>query len=560
MKRVFHFTLVLAVAALTLTSCNCFKKMASNGSSVTFSSSPEILALNNGMVSAEVSVNIPADYFNKKSIVKITPTMVFDGGEVAGTPIYYQGTSVKDNYKVVSAKGGTFTETVEFEYTDDMKLSQLFAVVEFKCDGKDEYALYDASTGAVAKEDVEASVAGVFIADGVNTMQQDIKYEAMMMPVENNYQRVLTEVTKADIVFGISSSVVNKSALNSSDIDGFKATVDAQTGNDRIEQKIFANGYASPDGPEKFNDKLSTSRSESAKKAMDKILKDYDLDIDVAAYGEDWDGFKELVAASNIKDKNLILQVLSLYSSSAQREAEIKNLAVVYGELKSDILPQLRRTQMVNSSDVTGKSDAEMVALVKSNSLNQLTVEELLHLAEDVLTECSEKVAVLEYAASNYNDARAYNNLGILYTAGGDTDKAMAAFEKAAQLGASSTEVNNNLALANLSNSDVDEAKKYQGAATSTTNSSIGMATGDYSAKGVDGYNAAIAAFMREDYSAASSAIADCKTADADYLRAAIAVRTGDLKVAEAQLNSAISKDASLKAKAETDVNLKPLF
>ncbi|MFR9649161.1 MAG: hypothetical protein SNJ33_04135 [Rikenellaceae bacterium] len=560
MKRVFHFTLALAVAALTLTSCNCFKKMASNGSSVTFVSAPEVLALNNGVVAADVTVNIPAGYFNKKSVVKITPTIVFDGGEVAAAPIYYQGVSVKDNYKVVGENGGSFTESVEFDYVEGMKLSQLVAVVEFKCDGKDEYALYDASTGSISKEDVAAAVAGVFVAEGVNTMQQDIKYGALMMPIDNSYQRVLTEVTKADIAFNISSSLVRNSTLKSSEIDDFKAKVDAQTGNDRIEQNLFANGYASPDGPEKFNDKLSTARSTSAKKAMDKILKDYGLDIDVAAYGEDWEGFKELVAASDIKDKNLILQVLSLYSSSAQREAEIKNLSVVYGELKSDILPQLRRTQMVNSSDVTGKNDEEMVALVKSNSLSELTVEELLHLAADVLTECKEKVAVLEYAASNFDDARAYNNLAILYTCGGKTDKAIAAFEKAAKMGASSKEVNNNLALVNLSNGDVDEAKKYQSAATPSTKSAIAMATGDYSAKGVEGYNAAIAAFMREDYSAASSAIAECKSADADYLRAAIAVRTGDLKVAEAQLNSAISKDASLKAKAEGDVNLKPLF
>ena len=41
-----------------------------------------------------------------------------------------------------------------------------------------------------------------------------------------------------------------------------------------------------------------------------------DRDVDAAAYGEDWDGFKELVEKSDIKDKNLILQVLSLYNSS----------------------------------------------------------------------------------------------------------------------------------------------------------------------------------------------------------------------------------------------------
>ncbi len=560
MKRVFSFTLALAIAAVTLTSCNCFKKMAADATAVTFSSTPEVLALNNGVVSADITVNIPAEYFNKKSIVKVTPVMVYEGGSVEGTPIFYQGSSVTGNYKVVSDAGGSYTETVEFEYTEDLKLSKLVAVIELKCDGKDEFATYNASTGEATTDAVDPAEAGVYIADGVNTMQLDIKYCALMMPVSNNYQRVLTEVTKANIDYSINSSNVKKTAVETAQVDEFKATVDAQSGNDRIAQKLFANGYASPDGPEKFNDKLSSARSESAKKAMDKILADYGLTIDVAAYGEDWDGFRELVAASDIKDKNLILQVLGLYSSSTQREAEIKNLSAVYGELKSDILPQLRRTQMVNSSDITGKSDAEMAALVKSNSLSELTLEELLHLEANVLEACSEKVAVLEYAAKNFNDARAYNNLGILYTCAGEEAKAAAAFDKAAKGGASAKEVNNNLALVNLSSQNIDEAKKYQSAVSPATKSAMAMAEGDYSAKGIEGYNAAIAAFMREDYSAASSAIASCTTADADYLRAAIAVRTGDLKVAEAQLNSAVAKDASLADKAKSDVNLLPLF
>jgi hypothetical protein len=45
-------------------------------------------------------------------------------------------------------------------------------------------------------------------------------------------------------------------------------------------------------------------------------------------------------------------------------------------------------------------------------------------------------------------------------------------------------------------------------------------------------------------------------SAKADYLRAVIACKEGDVNGAKAQLNSAISKDASLKAKAAKDVNL----
>ena len=128
--------------------------------------------------------------------------------------------------------------------------------------------------------------------------------------------------------------------------------------NDRATQNIAVKGYASPDGPVKFNDKLSKARSESGKKVVAKLLKDSGLDIDAAAYGEDWDGFKELVEQSNIKDKDLILQVLSLYNSPAERETEIKNMSTVFNELKKDILPQLRRSVIVNTIDLEGKTDA----------------------------------------------------------------------------------------------------------------------------------------------------------------------------------------------------------
>jgi hypothetical protein len=58
---------------------------------------------------------------------------------------------------------------------------------------------------------------------------------------------------------------------------------------------------------------------------------------------------------------------------------------------------------------------------------------------------------------------------------------------------------------------------------------------------------------------AAKKCIASCNSAKSDYLRAVIACKEGDLKTAKAQLNSAVSKDASLKAKAAKDVNLAAL-
>ena len=78
-------------------------------------------------------------------------------------------------------------------------------------------------------------------------------------------------------------------------------------------------------------------------------------------------------------------------------------------------------------------------------------------------------------------------------------------------------------------------------------------------AQNLDGYNEAVAQVMSNNLSAAKQAISKDNSADADYLRAVIAVKEGDLKTAEAQLKSAVSKNPKLAQKAANDINLKAL-
>ena len=578
MKNVFRLMAIVAVASLSLTSCNCFKKMAKNQDEVKVTCTPDVLTLNNGKVEADITVVFPAEYYNKKAVLKVTPIMVFEGGIVEGATKYFQGGKVKENYTVIDKKlGGEYTQHVEFPYDARMAQSELKVLVEVKCPkGKcKDYTLVNANTGALPTKAEKAALAAggaqaeavkvefaYPIAKGVNTLQGDLDYASAMSNTANNYKNVTTVVTKADILYAINSSNVSKKAANTEDLKAFKENVVANQANDRASQKLYVNGYASPDGPEKFNDKLSSARSKSGHKAAQKLLKDTGMELDAASYGEDWEGFKELVAASDIEDKDLILQVLSRYDSSTQRESEIKNMSAVFTELKKEILPKLRRAQLINSTDIKGKTNDEMAALINEGRLEELTNEELLYMAESVLADAKAKVAVLEYTAKKFNDARAYNNLGVVLAQLGDKAKALAAFEKAAQLGLNNNEINSNLALANLANGNVAKAQQFAAAADAKTKSLISAAQGSYSAAAatLEGYNAAIASTLNNDLSAAKKAIAAETTAKADYLRAVIASKEGDLETAKAQLKSAIAKDATLAAKAAKDVNLANLF
>ena len=577
MKNCLKLFAVIAVAVV-MTGCNCFSKMAKNQDDVNITCTPEVLVLNNGKVEADITVTFPEKYYNKKAVVKVTPVMVFEGGMVEGATKYFQGEKVKDNYTVVSKKdGGKVTQHVEFPYDARMAKSQLALLIEVKCPkGKcKEFTLVNANNGELpTKAEAAALAAGgqqaeaikaafaLPIANGVNTLQNDLAYGDAMSNAANNYKNVTTVVTKADIMYAINSSVVGRKATDTEDIKAFKENVIAQQSNDRATQKLYVHGYASPDGPENFNDKLSSARSQSGHKADAKVLEETGMSLDLASYGEDWEGFKELVAASDIEDKAIILQVLSRYDSSTQREAEIKNMSAVFTQLKKDILPKLRRAQLVNSTDIKGKTDAEMAALINAGQLNELTNEELLYMAESVLEDCKAKATVLEYAAKKFNDARAYNNLGVVYAKLGEYAKALQNIEKAAQMGLNNNEVNNNLALANLANGNVAKAQQYASAADAKVKSLISAAQGSYSAAAstLSGYNAAIAKVMNNDLTSAKSAIAADQSAKADYLRAVIASKEGDLNTAKSQLQSAIAKDASLIAKAKNDINLANLF
>ena len=561
MKNLFKMTLVLVAAALTFTGCNCFKKMAKTPSAITVTCTPDVLVLNNGKVVADVTAEVPAKYFNKNAALKVTPALVYEGGITKGNTIVLQGEKIADNGLLIkNGENVSIKRHIEFAYKPEMQVSNLVLLVEVKCkSGKcKEYTLINANTGEIIGAETTLTPAeyGLTIAKGINTLQKDLDYAVAMQSSANNYKRVTTVVTKADIVYKINSSRVGKKAAETEELKALKTGVENNKSNERVAQSLYVNGYASPDGPEQFNDKLSKQRSESGLKAVEKLLADAGLNIDAAAYGEDWDGFQAAVAASNIADKELILQVLKMYSSSAEREKEIKNMAAVFKSLKTDVLPQLRRAQVVNSADVTGWSDEEMIAFVKEGKASTLKLEELLHIAS-VSDEVAE-AALIE--ATKSGDARAWNNLALVYAKSGNYAKAIECLNKVDNSVAA--ELNNNYALVYAAEGDVAKAEGYAANASAETKALVAAAKGDYTAAAQtlkSGYNAAIVNFQNGNLAAAKQCIASDNSAKADYLRAVIACKEGDVNGAKAQLNSAISKDASLKAKAAKDVNLAAL-
>ena len=120
MKKILSLIAVLAVA-LTLSSSNCFKKMAKDPAAIQVSCTPEVLTLNNGKIVADITASIPAGYFNKKAALKVTPVLFFEGGAVAGETLLLQGEKIASNGMVVKSKEAmSITRRVEFDYQPAM--------------------------------------------------------------------------------------------------------------------------------------------------------------------------------------------------------------------------------------------------------------------------------------------------------------------------------------------------------------------------------------------------------------------------------------------------------
>ncbi|MDR1670892.1 MAG: hypothetical protein LBR57_00035 [Alistipes sp.] len=544
MKNIVKYGILLTACALTLSSCNCFKKMAKHQDQISVVANPEVLTLVGGNITTDVTVVFPEKYYNPKAVVRVTPILVFDGGVIEGAPKYFQGEKVKDNYTVISkASGGVFTQNISFPWDPRARQCVLELKVEGRCKAGEEFTL-----------------AGVIpVAEGVNTLQQDLSWADAMIVMPDNFKRVTHESQSVDIMYQVNQSTVRKGELTKEQTKLFEQFIRDNQNRDRVTLgNIQAKGYASPEGPETLNDKLSKARSESGKAAIERELKGTKLNYDIASYGEDWEGFKELVEASNMRDKAMIIQVLNMYSSAAQRDAEIKNMSAVFEELKQNILPELRRTQMLATTDIQGKTDAELVAAVNSN-LNSLNLEETLF-AATLFDAAADKARIYKSAADRFNDARAWNNYGAALSAQGDWAGAEKALKKATEL-SSNPAMANNLALSAMAQGNVAEAAKYLPTASASTKALSEVQNGNYAAasSGLEGYNKAVADVLGGNLSAAKNALVGDNSAKADYLRGVIANKEGDAAAAVANVKSAIAKEPALREKAMTDINLKSI-
>lgn len=531
---------LLSVAVLGMAAaCSSPEKMAEMAENVTVKCEPAVLEVVGGAIDATVSVTYPEDYFHPKAVLAVTPVIVYDGGEVKMDDFMFQGEKVKDNYQVVPSAGATVTKKVHFDYVPGME----------KC--------YLELRGVVSHKAKSTALPSKKVADGANTTYMLVCKDGKLDLKADNYQEIIKQTAEGQILYQINSANVRNSEIKSKSIKDFQAAIDEIKANERknlISTDIIA--YASPDGKEDMNIKLSDKRSTSAEKAFGKVTKNHTVDapVNVTSIGEDWEGFQELVAASDLEDKDLIIRVLSMYSDPAVREKEIKNMSAVYSTLAKEILPELRRARFITNVEYINYTSEELLKLIDEN-IDVLDETAILRAATLVKETC-DKVTLYNKAIEKFNSASAQYNLAVTYIKAGELDNAASALNKCGK----DADWNNAMGVIALRRNDLDAAAKYFAAAGNATASEnaavIDILKGKYEAAasklaGAKGYNAALAQLLVGN--TAPAAALTCNCPNSAYLKAIAAARNGNAQAVKANLETA-SKCAKLAERAAKDI------
>ena len=541
MKSFYKLVLLAAAVAATVSCSKSRPEQMQMAENVKIECQPSVLEAVGNDIPVTIKVTYPKDYFHPEAVMVVTPVLVYEGGTQTSAPYTYQGDNVKDNNKVIPSAGGSVIESFSFRYVEGMEKSYL----ELR------------SVAFYGTKRIE--IPAVKVADGLRVNGRIADARGAYKYKDDGYQEVVRQTTEGRILYDVNSSSVKPGELRSRSIKELKDALSEIIADDRYKvtgTRIEA--YASPEGGQDLNAKLSDKRAESAQKAWDSISKGLKADeLQVKSIGQDWEGFQEAVANSNIEDKELILRVLSMYSDPAVREREIKNMSQVYTEINNKVFPELRRARFITEVEYKNFTDAELQEL-SERAIGMLSEEALLRVAANS-SDINRKSMLYQLASEKFGSQKAVYNLAALAL---DEDKPGVAEVYVGRLKDSDPEAENIKGIVALRRGNLDEAEKFfKNSSAPEAKENLGLIAlmrGDWKTAesclaGSGSYNEALTYLINGDTDKASATLKD-DSAKADYLRAIIAARKGDAASVKSYLDSAGAKDPSLKARAAKDI------
>ena len=238
---------------------------------------------------------------------------------------------------------------------------------------------------------------------------------------------------------------------------------------------ISIEGFASPEGPLKFNEQLSQKRAEALKAYLTANEKVPANLYKVSFGGENWDGLIKALETSSMKDKETFIHIIKNTGDDALRKKEIMHVGggTPYRTMLKEIYPGLRKVNCKIDYTVVN-FDVEQGRIIIRENPKYLSLNEMYQVANSYPKGSKDFVDVFDIAVRMYptdavanlnaaavalsqkdiNTALKYmekadhttaeflNNTGVYNFLNGDIQRATAAFEQAAKLGNEAAQAN----------------------------------------------------------------------------------------------------------------------
>lgn len=556
------------------------KSMAKHFNKVYINASPNILENKGNLVTVTIEAEFPPKYFNKKTVMNITPVLVYENGETELPSMNFIGEKVDGEGIVVSKRdGGGFSYTVTIPYNDDMYNSLLIAepiIYKFK------ETVHHNQKSIKDHEDFVLCNA-ILIGEGVINTAQNIDKTALKTAYAAPYKKQNITTDDGDIFFMVNSDAINwavplnKNIQNKNAIHDLTSHIMKGWNIDNIE--II--GWASPEGPLSYNKNLSNKRAKMTEEFLKKRLESLsaqknshvtyknvsDIEFMTQGKGADWDGLMAAIESSNIKDKEAIINTLKKQSPE-ERVAQLNKYMKQYPEFEKNIFPSLRRT-IVKVNTIEPTMSDEAITKACTNNPQSLSCDQMMY-AATLVKELKNKEMIYITAIETYpNNAEPYCNAGAVAIEKGNTKHAKHLLNQAIEIDDLLGEAYNNLGIIAIFENDYETAAalfnqaQKLGVNTSYNEGVVNINKGNYD-KAIKlmtkdnpncDYNVALAQTLDKKYIVAEETI-KCLEENGKtlYLQAIIAARTKDMEKSLKHLAKAIKKDSKIKNIAKYDM------
>jgi tetratricopeptide (TPR) repeat protein len=511
-----------------------------------FSVDPKVMEVRGGGVPVMVTGTFPAKFFPKDGELEFTPVMISKGRSVKGEKIVFYGEKAKNpGLLIVSHQyGGVFSETQSFPYSDDMRMSELCADIKCKQGGK------------------VIRTARIKLADGIITTPMLVDPREASMITRETYGMGPAIETTGAIQYVIQKSDVRKTELSKPEMVGLMKAIKNSEGR----SFILITSAASPDGAEGRNSRLAHHRDMAATKCISDELKKMKMDVPIehAIIDEDWDGLYTEIGASNLKNKEEIIQKMKAENDIDRRQV------ILHGYMRTDklfdasLLPALRRSVITLHTEGEPMTSAVAIRLIEVEPAS-MSLNDKLRATAEMSDRDKQIVAYRTIIRMHPDDWRAYNNLGVAYMFDSNWDEASGMIDRSIRV-QERPENKYNKGFVHLAKGNMQEAKVCFSNVSSSpewsnASGAAEILNGNYpAAVAIYGNmacnNAALAQIMNNDCSRAASTLSRIEHPNATtfYLKAIVGARTQNKDMVYNNLKEVKARDKRLANLAKTDI------